>query len=312
MLELRKLCKSFPDKTVARDISLSVPDGTVLAVLGGSGSGKSSLLNMISGLAEPDSGDILLDGIRQNGRAPEQRQCAMMFQDFALLPHLNVWQNVAFGLRMRRVGRTAARRQAEAMLEEVGLAGMAERQTATLSGGEKQRVALARALVLSPKILLLDEPFSSLDTTLRRLLQQQTRALVLDRGIPALLVTHDPAEACLTADRIALLAGGRIIQYGRPAELVAHPASHQAAALLGCLNADPQRYIPPDAVSFGNGGTVCPVTALHRLPAGWQLTVQHPVWGSLTGFVGEGQAATLGGSVAVDVDERRVVRFQAA
>ena len=310
MLELDRICKTFAAKTVAHDISLTVAGGEILAVLGSSGSGKSSLLNMVAGLSEPDSGNIRISGIRQNGLPPERRQCAMMFQDFALLPHLDAWQNAAFGLTLRRVPKREARRQAETILAEVGLEGMGERRIEHLSGGEKQRVALARALLVTPKVLLLDEPFSALDTALRRQLQQQVRTLVKNRRIPALLVSHDPAEAAVTADTVALLEQGRIIQHGHPAELFARPASYAAARLLGCLNADPQRYIPPDAVHPNHPqGTPCRIIGLFRLPSGWQLSLQHPVFGGLLCFASESQAAALQQETAVWVEPDRVVWF---
>ena len=181
MLTLSQINKSFRQKTVARNINFSVSAGSITAILGASGSGKSTLLNIIAGLVQPDSGEVYINGAAQNAIAPERRHVAMMFQDFALLPHLNVWQNAAFGLRMRGVNKAAAREQAQELLNEVGMGNMAERHISALSGGEKQRVALARALAGTPKVLLLDEPFSSLDTTLRSQLQSQTRELVRRR-----------------------------------------------------------------------------------------------------------------------------------
>ena len=220
MLTLSQINKSFQQKTVARNINFSVSAGSITAILGASGSGKSTLLNIIAGLVQPDGGEVLLGGEKQNVLPPESRHVAMMFQDFALLPHLNVWQNAAFGLRMRGMGKADAKRRAEEMLEEVGLGGMGERRTDALSGGEKQRVALARALVGKPKVLLLDEPFSSLDTALRSQLQQLARDMVRQRDIPAVLVTHDPAEACFMAERIALLADGQLLQHDTPEQIL--------------------------------------------------------------------------------------------
>ena len=167
MLEIRRLDKRFADKTVADGIDLRVDAGCLTAVLGASGSGKSTLLNMVAGLLPPDGGEIVLGGTLLNPLPPQKREVAMMFQDFALLPHLNVWQNVAFGLRMRGEGKHVAQEKAERFLAQVGLQDAANRRIDALSGGEKQRVALARALVGAPKVLLLDEPFSSLDTGLR-------------------------------------------------------------------------------------------------------------------------------------------------
>ena len=159
MLELIGIYKAFGSKTVADNISLNVADGELLAILGASGCGKSTLLNIAAGLVMPDSGEVRLHGTLLNPLPPEKRRIALMFQDFALLPHLNAWQNVAFPLKMQGIANSEARRRALAMLAEVGLANEQERPTQALSGGEQQRVALARALVAEPRLLLLDEAF---------------------------------------------------------------------------------------------------------------------------------------------------------
>ena len=185
MLELIGIYKAFGSKTVADNISLSVADGKLLAVLGPSGCGKSTLLNIAAGLVAADSGEVWIGGENRSRMPPERRRVALMFQDYALLPHLNVWQNVAFGLKMQGVGKQEARRRAEAALAEVGLAAELGRRTDALSGGEQQRVALARALVVQPQLLLLDEPFSSLDTGLRRQLREQALAQIRRQNIPA-------------------------------------------------------------------------------------------------------------------------------
>ena len=214
MLALKHIRKAFAGKTVADNISLSVADGKLLAVLGPSGCGKSTLLNIAAGLVAADSGEVWIGGENRSRMPPERRRVALMFQDYALLPHLNVWQNVAFGLKMQGVDKHEARRRAEAALAEVGLAAELGRRIDALSGGEQQRVALARALAVQPQLLLLDEPFSSLDTGLRRQLREQTLAQIRRQHIPAVLVTHDPEEALALADHLALMQGGRIVQYG--------------------------------------------------------------------------------------------------
>ena len=268
MLEIRRLDKQFADKIVADGIDLCVDAGCLTAVLGASGSGKSTLLNMVAGLLLPDGGEIVLGGTLLNPLPPQKREVAMMFQDFALLPHLNVWQNVAFGLRMRGENKRVAQEKAERFLVQVGLQDAANRRIDALSGGEKQRVALARALVGAPKVLLLDEPFSSLDTGLRGQLQALVRELVRQYGIPALLVTHDPAEAALTADRMAVLQHGRIIQHDTPEQLFRRPVSEPAARLLGCVNVSPEYYVPPEAVLIGDErGIPVPVCACQKQPA---------------------------------------------
>ena len=293
MLTLSQIHKSFQQKTTARDISFSVGAGSITAILGASGSGKSTLLNIIAGLVQPDSGEVYINGEAQNAIAPERRHVAMMFQDFALLPHLNVWQNAAFGLRMRGVGKADAREQAQALLGEVGMGNMAERHISALSGGEKQRVALARALAGTPKVLLLDEPFSSLDTTLRSQLQSQTRELVRRRQIPAVLVTHDPAEACFMADNIALLAGGELLQHDSPEAILRRPSN--------------THYIPPEAIQLApHGGTACTLQHSFRLPIGYRIEATHPQFGAIT-FFHDHSVGTDDCRVAVDAS--RVVRF---
>ncbi|EGK07004.1 ABC transporter ATP-binding protein [Kingella kingae] len=307
MLHIQQLNKQLAGKPVAQNIDLQVDAGCLLAVLGASGSGKSTLLNMVAGLMQPDSGDIWLNQIRLNDVSPQQRNIAMMFQDFALLPHWNVWQNVAFGLRMRGICTAAAREQALIWLDKVGLARSAERGIDALSGGEKQRVALARALVGQPKLLLLDEPFSSLDTALRGQLQTLVRDLVRQQNIPAVLVTHDPAEAALMANHMAILHHGQIVQHDTPEQLFARPASEQAAHLLGCVNVQAAFYVPPEAIVLNHeNGVDCTVLSCDKQPALWRVVVRHPHWGDLItwhdGAISESRCR-------VWVDDGCVIRF---
>lgn len=306
MLQLNQIHKTYRQKTVCRDINLTVARGELLAILGKSGSGKSTLLNIIAGLVSADSGSVWIDQTDHTHTPPEKREIAMMFQDFALLPHLNVWQNVAFGLKMRGVNVQQSRQQAEQVLHEVGLSDMAMRSVQQLSGGEQQRVALARALVVQPKVLLLDEPFSSLDTHLRQQLQQQIRQLVKQRNIPTILVSHDPAEACLMADNIALLDSGSLIQHGTPAELCTRPVNAVAARLLGCANVNEQRYIPPSAIVLGQGEP-CAVQAVSRQPNAWRVVLQHKRWGELVAY-----SAVAPHNELAQIDETQIVAFQAA
>jgi hypothetical protein len=282
MLQLHQICHTFKHKTVAQDINLTVHSGCITALLGASGSGKSTLLNIITGLISPDCGEVLLNNQLLNPIVTEKRHIAMMFQDFALLPHLNVWQNVAFGLRLSGMQKKEAQHIAQFWLNEVGLHEATFRPIDDLSGGEKQRVALARALAGSPQLLLLDEPFSSLDTAWRGQLQNLTRDLVKQHNIPALLVTHDPKEACLMAEHLAILISGSIVQHGTPDEILAHPISSQTAKLLGCLNVFPQFYIPQNALFLDdNRGELCNVISCFRQPENWHITLAHPVWGEI-------------------------------
>ena len=245
MLQLKNIDKSFGTKQVAQNISLSVESGGVLAVLGKSGCGKSTLLKIIAGLTPADGGEVWLNGRDITLMPSEKRNISLMFQDYALFPHLNAWQNAAFGLKMRKVPRKEAEQRARQALDEVGLGGEAERSVDSLSGGEQQRLALARALVTQPDLLLLDEAFSSLDTHLRRHLRDQTVRQIRRQNIPAILVTHDPEEAFTLADRIALMHAGRVLQYGAARDLLQHPAYAPAARLLVLQKVSVERYIPP-------------------------------------------------------------------
>ena len=300
MLELQNIRKQFNGKTVADSINLQVARGSLLAILGRSGCGKSTLLNIAAGLTAPDGGRVLLDGTDITALPPEKRRISLMFQDYALLPHLTVLQNTAFGLKMRGTAKRQAEEAAEAMLEQVGLSGEGHRRPDTLSGGEQQRVALARALAAEPKLLLLDEPFSSLDTGLRGSLRNLTRAQAGRLNIPAVLVTHDPEEAFLMAD-------GRIIQEGSPDELGAHPNSAAAAKLLGCRNVGDTFYLPPDALFPAPAGSACPVLALHRLPGGTRAEIGHPQFGRIEMPLPPG---FHGSEIRVGTDTARLVRFQ--
>lgn len=216
MLELRSLRKTFHDPAggdwvLAADLNLVVGQGETVAVLGPSGSGKSTLLKMIAGLEAPDAGSILFGGTDLARVPPERRGFALMFQDFALFPHLDVRDNVAFGLVEQGQGRGAARDRAEALLAVFGLAGHARQQVWKLSGGEQQRVALARALITAPRLLLLDEPFSALDAELRASLRAEFAQRIAAAAITTVLVTHDEAEARVMAQRGFRLQGGHLL-----------------------------------------------------------------------------------------------------
>ena len=195
MLELRDIVKQWDHRPLLAGVNLRVHAGETVALLGASGSGKSTLLKIAAGLEAPDAGTVWFDGVNITTRPPEQRGFALMFQDFALFPHLNVADNVAFGLIEQRVGKASARARARDMLQRFGLGAHADARVWTLSGGEQQRVALARALITQPRALLLDEPFSALDATLRDQLRGEFRERIQAAGMAALLVTHDEAEA---------------------------------------------------------------------------------------------------------------------
>ena len=201
MLELQQLAKDWEARALLRDVNLRVDSGETVAILGPSGSGKSTLLKMVAGLESLDGGRVLFDAQDITALAPERRHFALMFQDFALFPHLDVQDNVAFGLVEQGLRKAAARAQACAMLERFGLQTFARARVTQLSGGEQQRVALARALITQPRVLLLDEPFSALDAELRLQLQTEFRQRIAEFNMATLLVTHDEAEARAMAQR---------------------------------------------------------------------------------------------------------------
>ncbi len=210
MLEFRNISKKYQSRMLARELSLGIAAGEIVALLGPSGSGKSTLLKIAAGLEKADAGSVWMDGQDISQLAPERRGFALMFQDFALFPHLSVLDNVAFGLVEQRLPKAPARERALAMLALFGLADQAPSRVWTLSGGEQQRVALARALITGPRALLLDEPFSALDAELRGKLQQEFRQRIAHAGMATLLVTHDEAEARAMAGRGVRLLDGRL------------------------------------------------------------------------------------------------------
>ena len=218
---------------VLRDVSLAVDAGEIVALLGPSGSGKSTLLRVIAGLHPLRTGRVLLDGVDATGTPVESRGVGLVFQDHALFPHRDVAGNVAFGPRMQGLAQPEVERRVIAALEQVGLALLRERAVDELSGGEQQRVALARALAARPRLLLLDEPYGSLDRPLRERLLAELPGIIAASGAGALLVTHDQMEALSVADRIAVIVGGRLLAFGTPAELWSDPGDAEVAAFLG-------------------------------------------------------------------------------
>jgi ABC-type Fe3+/spermidine/putrescine transport system ATPase subunit len=211
MLELRDIHKRWDHRPLLAGVDLRVGAGETVALLGASGSGKSTLLKIVAGLDAPERGSVWFDGVDITGLPPERRGFALMFQDFALFPHLDVVDNVAFGLVEQGVGKREARERARAMLARFGLAGHGQARVWTLSGGEQQRVALARALITRPRALLLDEPFSALDAALREQLRAEFKERISEAGMTAILVTHDEQEARAMAQHGWGLSGGRLV-----------------------------------------------------------------------------------------------------
>ncbi|MET9674534.1 ABC transporter ATP-binding protein [Streptomyces sp. NPDC006482] len=242
-LRIRGLRRSFGSAVALDGLDLDVAPGELLALLGPSGCGKSTALRVLAGFERPDAGQVLLDGQDIVPVSADRRDTAMVFQSYSLFPHLTAADNVAFGLRMRKV-RTAERRaRAGELLELVGLAGYGDRFPHQLSGGQQQRVALARALALRPRLLLLDEPLSALDARVRLTLREEIRRLQLELGITTVFVTHDQEEALSMADRVAVMNGGRLEQCATPTELYERPATGFVAEFVGTMNRVPGRAV---------------------------------------------------------------------
>ena len=235
-IRLTALTKSFGTVNAVDKLDLDIAEGEFFSMLGPSGSGKTTVLRLIAGFEQPTSGTIELRGQDVTGNAPFDRDVNTVFQDYALVPHMTVLDNVAYGLRVRGVGRSKRRERAAAALESVALGGYGDRKPSQLSGGQRQRVALARATVVQPKVLLLDEPLGALDLKLREQMQVELKELQRSLGITFIFVTHDQEEALTLSDRIAVFSNGRIEQLGTPTEIYESPASPFVAGFVGTSN----------------------------------------------------------------------------
>lgn len=254
MLTISNIARSFGTLDVLRRVSLEVTEGEIVCLLGPSGCGKTTLLRIIAGLDRPNVGDVRIDGQSILDIPTHERGFGLMFQDFALFPHMNVEQNVQFGLRMHHVPRAKAHQRALEVLAFVGLEGYEKRSVSQLSGGERQRVALARSLAPNPRLLMLDEPLGSLDAALRERLVIELHAIIKRLGVTAIYVTHDQHEAFAIADRIAVMNAGRIEQIDTPPELYRCPATTFVARFLGFNNIVP-------VTDFQNNVATTPVGA---------------------------------------------------
>ena len=246
-VQCRNVRLSYGPAEVLKDVSLEIAPGEFFALLGPSGSGKSTLLRLIAGFNPHQHGQLLIDGLDISGKAPWERNIGMVFQSYALWPHLTVWDNIAFGLVERKVDRTTLKGKVGAALELVGLEAYGQRRPNQLSGGQQQRVALARTIVIEPQVLLLDEPLSNLDKTLRVQMRQELLALQRRLGITTIFVTHDQEEAMTTADRMAVLDKGVVQQVGTPTTLYDYPVNTFVANFVGSMNLLPGRVRARDA-----------------------------------------------------------------
>jgi putative spermidine/putrescine transport system ATP-binding protein len=253
-LVLDKLTKRFGDHLAVDALSLAVEKGEFISLLGPSGCGKTTTLQMIAGFVDATSGAVMLEGRDLLAMKPNRRGLGIVFQSYALFPHLTAAENVAFGLEMQRVGRSEREERVRQALELVGLENLADRYPRRMSGGQQQRVALARALVIRPRMLLLDEPLSNLDAKLREEMQIELRRIQRTVGTTTVLVTHDQAEAMALSDRIVVMNAGRVEQIARPHEAYERPASAFVAGFLGKTNNVRGETVRPERIRFADAG----------------------------------------------------------
>ncbi len=318
MLTLTNITRRFEDHAVLRGIDLDVADGEIVCLLGPSGCGKTTLLRIVAGLETADGGDVLLDGTSITHQPVHTRDFGLMFQEFALFPHLNVIQNVEFGMRMKGMDQTVRQARARQVLDLVGMSGFERRDVALLSGGERQRVALARSLAPNPRLLMLDEPLGSLDAALKERLVVDLRAIIKQVGLTALYVTHDQHEAFVVADRIALMNAGQFEQVGTPMALYQHPETVFAARFLGMNNivpvdsvSDHRARTPLGAFDFAPDGANPAALLLH--PDGITPATDGAISGSVveTIFLGDAYRVDLQTSAGVPLTFKLAARDQA-
>ena len=302
-VELDGVTKSFGKITALNEISLQVRRGELMTLLGPSGCGKTTLLNLVAGFLMPESGQIAIDGRRVTHVPTHRREIGIMFQNYALFPHMSVAGNVGYGLKMRRIAKPeTARRVAEA-LALVKLEGLEHRRPRELSGGQQQRAALARALVIRPKVLLLDEPFSALDRNLRASMQVEIKEIQRKLGVTTIFVTHDQSEALSLSDRIAVIAEGRIRQLGAPDEIYCQPVDRFVASFVGDVNVLRARLESIDgataAVALGPVRVVVPTRPLQGAEPGAMVDLF--VRPEQLRVAGEGAAVAAQGIVTAQV-----------
>ena len=276
-IELQSLSKHFGNFAAVQDVSLKIYRGELFAILGGSGCGKSTLLRMLAGFEQPSGGRILIDGVDITATPPYERPVNMMFQSYAVFPHMTVEQNVAYGLKKERMPRGQRAQRVQEMLKMVQLSDLAQRKPEQLSGGQRQRVALARALIKRPKVLLLDEPLAALDKKLREQTQFELMNLQDQLGITFVLVTHDQEEAMTLATRIAVMNEGQFVQVGTPSEVYEFPHNRFVAEFFGQINAFEATVMASDGeyltVRLENSGSEIRTRHHQQLPAGSPCTI---------------------------------------
>jgi iron(III) transport system ATP-binding protein len=274
-ISIKHALKKYGQNVIIPDLNAEIKPGEFFTLLGPSGCGKTTTLRMIAGFESPDEGEIYLGGEAINALTPNKRDTAMVFQSYALLPHYNIFDNVAYGLKLRKLDKATIREKVTKILKLVGLEGMEERMTNQLSGGQQQRVALARALVLEPGVLLFDEPLSNLDAKLRVTMRTEIRRIQQEAGITAIYVTHDQSEAMALSDQIIIMEKGVVAQIGTPQEIYYHPASEFVADFIGEANFLKGKLSDKngDCGSVTVEGHMVPVVGVSEQPVGKDCTL---------------------------------------
>lgn len=299
-VSLQNLTLAYGDTVAVPALNLDIHKGELIALLGPSGCGKTTTMRAIAGLMAPRSGTIMIDGIDVTKVSANKRGVGLVFQSYALFPHLTGFENVAFGLRLKRRPAADIKQKVEAGLELVGLSHLADRMPAELSGGQQQRLSLARSLVMEPKVLLLDEPLSNLDARLRLEMRTELQTLQRQTGITMVFVTHDQAEALALADRIVLMKEGRIEQIGTPEDLYSHPATVFAADFVGFENIFKVGDVEQDKGSVIHKGK-------GELKLNYQTNASHLAWRPGAVIVGSGPHAGVVAGMAFAGDKREYV-----
>lgn len=314
-VEIAGLTKVFDPRQTIGPVTLDVRRGELLSLLGPSGCGKTTVLRMIAGFVTPTAGAIHLRGLDITHRPAHRRDVALVFQNFALFPHLDVFENVAFGLRRRGEAAQAVRTQVDQLVAIMKLEGLERRLPKALSGGQQQRVALARALAIKPTVILLDEPFSSLDTKLRESTRFELRALQRELGFTAILVTHDQGEALSISDHIAVMRNGRVEQFGTAQDIYYQPATPFIAEFVGRSNHVAGGIIRPESIRITAPGTpgshLATVEAAAFLGSSCELVIRTQEGVSLT-LIADGQASHRhppGSAIRVAWPEEAIIKF---
>jgi sulfate transport system ATP-binding protein len=297
-ITIQQATKRFGSFVALDNVSLAIPSGSLTALLGPSGSGKSTLLRVIAGLEQPDAGRVEILGEDATNMAPQKRSVGMVFQHYAAFKHMTVFDNVAFGLKIRKRPKEAVRARVLELLSLVQLEGLAGRYPSQLSGGQRQRMALARALAIEPKVLLLDEPFGALDARVRKELRSWLRRLHDDVHVTTVLVTHDQEEAMEVADRVVLMNAGRIEQIGKPRDLYEHPANEFVMSFVGPVNRLGDGFVRPHdiEVRLERGGGTSRAAVERVVYLGFEVRVELALAGGerLWAQVTRGEADDLG------------------